>query len=308
MKLLVLNNLSSGLQDGGIYDFIRSFATRGDTVVLRCVDHTSSFAEALSDVTEFDAVVAAGGDGTVASVCYLSRNTGVPVLPYPSGTANLLAQNIASPIEPHALAKLVREGKHMNFDLGELSTQSCTFGFSMMAGCGYDAKVMGDAHRYKKLLGPAAYFKAAIENPNPQYSHITLTVDGTTYEHDGVGVILFNFSKIQFDISIGLENLPNDGALDLVVLRTHTAWNLLPPMLGAMLDHSGRALRQSDALVYYRGHHIEVDANPPLPVQYDGEAIEATTPLVARILPQATKLIISDEGFEEYVKSETLTR
>ena len=50
MKLLVINNLASGYGEGAIYDFMRSFAADGDA-------------------KDFDAVIAAGGDGTVATVC-----------------------------------------------------------------------------------------------------------------------------------------------------------------------------------------------------------------------------------------------
>ena len=306
MKLLVLNNISSGLPDGGIFDFIRSVATVGDEVVLRSVDASSSFADALADADTFDVVVASGGDGTVASVCYLTRHTQVAVLPVPSGTANLLAQNVASPIAPHALARLARDGKRLAFDLGELTADEQTFGFSMIAGCGYDAKVMDDARPYKKRLGAVAYFRAAFGNPNPQVSHISLTIDNNQVEHDGVGVLLLNFSKIQFDISLGPQNLPNDGALDIIVLTTQNAWNLLPAILGAAIDHSGASLTQSDALVYYRGHDIHIVADPPLPVQYDGEAIDVCTPLTARVLPAATTLIISDEGYEEFHRDSDL--
>mgnify|MGYP000632891847 CR=1 FL=1 len=39
----------------------------------------------LDDAASYDAVVASGGDGTVATVNYLLANTGVPVLPFPAG-------------------------------------------------------------------------------------------------------------------------------------------------------------------------------------------------------------------------------
>lgn len=298
MKLLVLNNLSSGYRDGAIYDFIRAFTQAEDEVVLRTVDASSSFAPKLADAADFDAVVAAGGDGTVASVCYLLRDSGVPVLPYPAGTANLLAQNIVSPIEPFALAKLTREGKRLAFDLAEGETAEGKFGFSMMAGCGYDAKIMQDAKTEKKRWGAAAYFRAAFANPNPTVARISIDIDGTRYEHEGVGVLILNFSKIQFDISFATENQPNDGLLDVLVLRTDTAWNLLPPVLGSAIDHSGKALKDSDALVYYRGADISIITDPVLPVQYDGEPIDANTPMHIRVLPSAIDLILSDEGHE----------
>ncbi len=304
MKLLVLNNLSSGLGDGAVYDFMRAFAQPEDEFIVRCVDQNSSFADALADVGDFDALIAAGGDGTVASACYLTRYSGVPVLAFPAGTANLLAQNIHSPIEPHALAKLTRNGKRLDFDLGELTTDKGTFGFSMMAGCGYDAKIMGDAKALKKRWGAAAYFKAAFANPSPQVSKFDIEIDGVHHKHEGVGVLLLNFSKIQFDISIGLENNPNDGELDVLVLTTQTAWDLLPPVIGAAFDHSGKPLKASNALVFYRGKNINVVADPPMPVQYDGEPVEATTPYTARVLPASAKLIVSDDGYDEYARTD----
>ena len=109
MKLLVINNLASGFGEGSVYDFIRSFARDGDEVCVRSTDGTTDVRDLLGDAEEFDAVVASGGDGTVATVSYRLANTGVPILPFPAGTANLLAANLASPMEPHALAKLVRE-------------------------------------------------------------------------------------------------------------------------------------------------------------------------------------------------------
>ena len=59
MKLLVLNNLSSGLGDGAVYDFMRAFAQPEDEFIVRCVDQNSSFADALADVGDFDALIAA---------------------------------------------------------------------------------------------------------------------------------------------------------------------------------------------------------------------------------------------------------
>lgn len=300
MKLLILNNLSSGYGEGAIYDFIRSFAKAEDEIVLRSVNSETNFEALLQDAHDFDAVIASGGDGTVASVCYLLRNSGIPILPFPAGTANLLVQNVLLPTEPHALAKVTRQMETLDFDLGEITVGDRTLGFSMMAGCGYDAVIMNDAKANKKLLGPMAYFKAAFSNPNPQISHFTITIDGKTYERDGVGVVLLNFSKIQFDISIGLKNLPRDGKLDLMVLTTSTAWNLIPAILGAAIDPSGGLLKQSDALEFFQGSEMKIVADPPMGVQYDGEAINLKTPFEARILTHATKLIVNDECLEQF--------
>lgn len=301
MKLLIVNNLASGFRDGAIYDFMRAFAGDGDEMCVRCIDGETDVAELLSDAENFDAVVAAGGDGTVAAVAYLLAETGIPVLPFPAGTANLLAANLASPAEPHALAKLMREQRLMDFDIGELElANGDAVGFSMIAGAGYDAVIMEGAREAKSLLGPMAYFTSAFANPTPQFSHLTLTIDGETVETQGVGVLVINFSKLQFDISVVHENLPRDGMFDIVVMNTHDALGLIPSVLSCVLDRSGDFPGRPDALEVFRGREVTVVADPPLAVQYDGEVTGTTTPFTARMLPEASRFVVSEECLKLY--------
>ena len=154
MKLLVINNLNSGYGEGAVYDFVRAIARDGDEVCLRSTDGSTDVTTMLDDAPSFDAVIASGGDGTVAAVSYVLANTSIPVLPFPAGTANLLALNLQSPNEPHALAKMVRAGLTLDFDLGEITVGDQSFGFVIMAGAGYDAAIMRDAKPHKRIWGP----------------------------------------------------------------------------------------------------------------------------------------------------------
>lgn len=296
MKLLVINNLASGYGEGAIYDFMRSFAQDGDEVVMRCTDGSSDLRLFLHDAEKFDVVVASGGDGTVATVTYLLADTGIPVLPFPAGTANLLAMNLASPAEPHALAKMTREMRCMDFDIGEIELANGEHvGFSIMAGAGYDATIMKGAAAGKKLLGPMAYFTSAFTNVTPQYADFTITIDGTEVKSSGVGVLIVNFSKIQFDLSVVHENLPRDGEFDVVILNTKDAFGLLPALFSCILDRSGEFPERSDALQIFRGREIVVDADPELLMQYDGEVTSLTTPFSVRMLPSAARFVVSED-------------
>lgn len=300
MKLLVINNLASGYGEGAVYDFVRSFSRDGDEACLRSTDGTTPVEALLDDARDFDVVVASGGDGTVATVCYLLANTDIPVLPFPAGTANLLALNLASPQEPHALAKLVRAGRALDFDMGEIDAGGRKFGFSIMAGAGYDATIMRAAQRGKRLLGPVAYLQAAVMNAMPQTSKLTLELDEGTVESEGLGVLLVNFSKIQFDIAVTHDNLPRDGIFDVVILKAKTAFDLLPALFAGILDRDGEFPDRTDALEIYRSRRVTVTADPPMEVQYDGEATGISTPFSARIMPHATRLLISEEGYDQF--------
>ena len=301
MKVLIIHNLRSGLRTGAIYDFLRMYAEDGDSFTVRSFGENSPLPSLLTDATEYDFVVASGGDGTISSVSYELRNTGIPILPFPSGTANLLAMNLFEPNEPHALCKLVDEALTLDFDLGELETSTGEKrGFSMMAGCGYDELIMRTATQHKRLLGDVAYFEAAFSNPTPQVSNFTLTIDGKTITSSGIGVIVANFSKMQFDLMVSDENLPRDGMLDVVILKTENAFQLIPTVMAKVFDHSGALAKKMGALELYRGREIRIEADPVMQIQYDGEPSEMATPLTIRCLPKATRFVVSQECLKHF--------
>lgn len=301
LKVLVIHNLRSGLRNGAIYDFIRMYAEDGDSFTVRTFGEKTPLTSLLEDAADYDFVVASGGDGTISSVSYELRYTDIPILPFPSGTANLLAMNLFEPNEPHALCKVTDEALTLNFDIGELETDTgIKRGFSMMAGCGYDELIMRTATQHKRLLGDVAYFEAAFQNPTPQVSQFTLTIDGNAITSTGIGVIVANFSKMQFDLMVSDENLPRDGMLDVVILKTENAFQLLPVVMAKVFDHSGSLAKKVGGLELYRGKEIRIEADPKMLIQYDGEPTELETPLTIRCLPQATRFVVSQECLDHF--------
>lgn len=300
MKVLVIHNIGSGHGAGAVYDFIRSYAEDGDTITLRTFNGITPFERLLEDAREYDFVVASGGDGTIAAVAYALRYSDIPILPFPSGTANLLAMNLSSPNEPHALCKVADQGQTMYFDLGEIETAQGSVGFTIMAGCGYDEIIMRLASQHKQVLGPIAYFHAAFTNPIPPHSHFTLTIDGKRIESAGIGVVFTNFSRIQFDLMVSDMNLPQDGLLDIVIIKTNTAIELLPTLLAKAVDHSGNLANKLGNLEVYRGREVTIEATPEMYMEYDGEPTRMHTPFTVRCLPKAARYIVSEECIQYF--------
>jgi len=304
MRTLIINNLSSGLRAGTVYDFIRKFNSDGDEFVIRSTDGTTRIETMLDDATSFDLVVASGGDASVSSVCYGLRNTGIPVLPYPAGTANLLIANLNAPEEPSALAKMVRDGNTVDYDLGEfrftLDDKQQTKGFAVMAGAGYDAHIMEDSEKLKSLLGPMAYFAAALANPLPTVAHFTITLDDEVLEIDGIAVLVINFAKISPDLAITHGNNARDGLFEVAVLKPHSTIELLPAVFAAILDKDGMFPGRADALEVRLSRTVRVESDPPLAIQFDGETIGAVTPFEAQLLPRATRFIVTKEEHKRH--------
>lgn len=303
MRLLIINNMSSGFNDGAIYDYIRMVASDNDDFRIRYTDGTTNIADLLDDVSHYDVVVAAGGDGTIASVSYALAHTGIPILPFPAGTGNLLATNLKSPIEPIALARMTKEMKTIDFDMGELLINESKYGFSIMAGAGYDATIMSHARPRKKKLGPLSYFQAALSNVAPQKSRIILTIDGKRIESEGLGFLIINFSRIQFDIPITPNNNAQDGLFDIAILKAENAFELIPALIAGILDREGYHPDRTDSVEIYQGKHIIAHAYPPFKIQFDGEVPELETPVEAHILESATRYIVCDNAYEEFTRN-----
>lgn len=295
MRLLVINNLSSGFESGEIFEFARLFVKDGDEIVIRCTDGTTDIKTFLYDADDYDAVIVSGGDGTIASVAYELRDTGIALFPFPAGTANLLTVNLEYPTDVHELVSIVRRRITLDFDIGEIILSNGEkYGFTLIAGAGYDAKIMKDAEDDKKFLGQMAYFTSAFSNTNPQFSRIEMICDGKRIESSGVGILIINFSRIQFDLTVVHENNPRDGLFDIVILNTKDAYGLLPAFLAAFLDRGGDFPARSDAFEIYRASEIHVSADPPLLVQYDGEVTDTFTPFSIKMLPASSRFIVSD--------------
>ena len=292
MRLLLINNIGAGQGDARTHDFIRTFWADGDEIVIRTTDGTTSVASLLHDADRFDAVVAAGGDGTVSSVLYELRNSNIPVLPYPAGTTNLLTRNLDSPIEPRVFADMVRRCETIDFDIGELELTDRTCGFMMIAGAGYDAHIMENAAKMKASLGKQAYFAAAMAEPNPKTSRFTLTLDGEVVQTEGIAVLLVNFGRLPLDISITPENDPRDGMIEVTVLKVSNTIQLLPALIAAMLDRQGGFPTRGDSMEIHLAHEVKVEADPALNIQYDGEPTGMSTPLIARSLKRSARIIV----------------
>lgn len=299
MKLLIINNLNSGYGEGSVYDFMRSFARENDELVVRNVIHTTDMIRHLHDANQYDMVVAAGDDDTISKVSFFLADTQIPILTYPSGTANLIAQNLFLPSEPHALAKLARECKTLNFDVGQLMVGDKKWGFGLNAGAGYITKIGNEAMATRKSLGPLAYVGAAL-NIKPQISKFTIELKDRTIHTEGVGVMLLNFAKIGLDLSVTHNNRPRDGKFEVVILKGKTALKYVPALTAAALDRAIEFPDRSDAIEIHKSSYVKVTADPEMEIQIDGKTISTNTPFEAKVLKQAAKYVVDDECLKNY--------
>jgi diacylglycerol kinase (ATP) len=157
-----------------------------------------------------------GGDGTVQRCIDAVAGTDTAVAILPAGTANLLAANLRI---PHDLAEAVQIGLHgdrRRLDTGSVNGER----FTVMAGAGFDARMISDADRgTKDRLGRAAYVVTGIKSLGASRVKATVEVDGTLFYKGKVSCVLAaNVGKILGGVEAFPEARPDDGRLELGVV------------------------------------------------------------------------------------------
>jgi diacylglycerol kinase family enzyme len=314
-KILIVYNSRSGHRRLRFDAYLKALAERDARSETRMIGRGFNMKELLSDAAMFDRIVVAGGDGTISAAAGLLKNTGIPIVPYPGGTANLLARNLNIPVDPNALADVTLNGSPVTIDVGELeyvryrrrffrrrflkkSTQPLTAAepirihFVIMAGCGFFAQLMKAVIPWKNKIGEAAYWLAAFWNLFPRRAQFRLRLDGREIVSSGLGVLVVNLEKIQMDLKVVPDSHPKDGKLEVVIMKMRSLFGLIPVIGAALVERLGFARPSvTDVMETYRASEIEVESDPPLRVQTDGECLHKASSFKVRVFPGAAVFI-----------------
>jgi diacylglycerol kinase (ATP) len=187
--LLIRNPIAGRRRRGLVEDVIRLVQAEGWTIDL--VDTTASgdarrLAETC-DASRYAVIAVAGGDGTINEVVNgLARRTdGSPALALvPLGTANVLAHELGLRATAKIVARTMIAGRELLVRPGEATGSGLPRHFSLMAGAGFDAKVVaGVTAPLKRRLGKAAYvWRSMIETHRYRPVRYAVEVDGVAFE------------------------------------------------------------------------------------------------------------------------------
>jgi YegS/Rv2252/BmrU family lipid kinase len=161
-RLLVIYNPAAGRRSARrLRRFLDRLARLSVPVTLRATaarGDAESFAREAAAGGEFDAVVAAGGDGTINEVVSGLGDADVALAILPLGTANVLANEIGLPRDPERLADVAASAPALPVWTGELISDGAARRFLMMAGIGFDAAVVAGLDPVlKRRFGKLAY-------------------------------------------------------------------------------------------------------------------------------------------------------
>jgi diacylglycerol kinase (ATP) len=229
-------------------------------------------------------LLVSGGDGSLTEAAHALAGSRTALAVLPGGTGNLLALNLGLPTDPDAAVRLALTGEARPMDVGRANGAA----FLLMAGMGLDAHMVRDADReLKDRLGVLAYFIAAFRNLGRGPVRYAITLDGRLLYRRAKTVLVANMGKITGGLELVPGADPEDGLLDVVILRAQGFWDLTRlaglALLGRHVDDPGVEI--------HKAREILIVTVLPQPVQIDGNELEPTTRLHVQVEPGALRVV-----------------
>lgn len=241
-----------------------------------------------------DLVVAAGGDGTLNEVVNgLAEDFGRARLGLlPLGTGNDFARTINVPADLEASLAILQEGRTRATDVGRATFGGKCRHFINMAVGGFSPIVSERADEAKERWGPLAYLRGAI-GALPELSGFKATLrfaDGERMEIETYNVVLSNGRFVAAGIPVAPHSILDDGLLDVLIAPVTTI-----PQLAVLVPQVllGRHM-ESDLLVFRQTASVEIESDPPMMWNVDGEII-GDQPARFEVLPRALRVVVGPE-------------
>lgn len=240
-----------------------------------------------------DAVMVAGGDGTVRAVSEAMSGTGVALTIVPSGTGNLLARNLGLPLgdsEPMVAATFT--GTTQPVDIGFADVRRADgsrerHAFVVMAGIGLDAAMIANTNsQLKKTVGWVAYVDGAARSlATAKPFRVMYQMESGRLHGAKVQSVLFaNCGALPAGIALIPEASVVDGLLDVAVIQPSGWFGWLGVWRKVWWDNSvlrrfraGRRVLErrgrSGSVRFLQGESIELATSPAQPIELDGDEL-----------------------------------
>jgi diacylglycerol kinase (ATP) len=191
-----------------------------------------------------DLIAVYGGDGCVTEVASALYETAMPMAIIPGGTANVMAKELAIPIDTkEAIQLLISEKASFKIiDMGLMNDHP----FLLRVNLGIMADMILETDRdLKDNIGQMAYGVTAIKTiANAEPIKYQLEIDGKYIEESGVSLTVTNSGNMgigDFALQPGISI--TDGLLDVILLKDTNFVSLLKVAGSTLLQNETDAIR-----------------------------------------------------------------
>jgi len=228
LKLLVVFNPNAayGRSIKKLADIKARFGSLGIKATFMPTTHPGHGVElvANTELSPFDGLIAAGGDGTVFETLnglYKHPKTSrIPLGLLPIGTGNAFARDLG--LQPSAWSDaidLLHRGHTRQVDVGHVMAADQSYYFLNIVGMGFSVEA-GMAALKLKILGNAAYTLATLWKVLKLKSYpLELEMDGEVIHSNNVFVTISNTRYTGTHFMIAPDAVIDDGLLDVTLLE-----------------------------------------------------------------------------------------
>lgn len=242
-----------------------------------------------SDLTNFDAIIVAGGDGTLFEVIngyYKNKSKKIPLGILPIGTGNAVARdlNLHSSKWEKAI-KIIAENNPRKMDVGKFTSHGQTYYFLNILGLGFVADVTKTANKLK-MFGNVSYSLGVLLHILLLKDHkLKIEIDGETYDRENIFVEVSNTTYTS-NFFIAPEAKIDDGLLDIIILGKLNRIGLLKAFPKVF---TGKHIHLKEVETF-KAKHIKIITDPPKILAPDGEVI-GITPVEIECLKQDIEIL-----------------
>jgi diacylglycerol kinase (ATP) len=227
-----------------------------------------------------------GGDGMVQRCIDAVAGTEAVLAILPAGTANLLAANLDVPADLTEAVRVGLHGDRRRLDTGSVNGER----FAVMAGAGFDARMIKQADRgMKDRIGRAAYLYSGARNLSARRVKAVIEVDGRRFFKGRVSCVLTgNVGKVLGGIEAFHGARPDDGLLELGVVTAASPAQWARTLARVAAGEAGK----SPFVQVTRGKRFRLRFDQRFPYELDGGARPSARKLRIKAHPASVTICV----------------
>lgn len=288
--LVIVNPISGTRSKKGLEDLVVSILEPAGFSVDFAYTQGPDDAPALAGEareTGIDAVITAGGDGTVNEVARALAGSRTTMGIIPCGSGNGLARSVGIPSDFRAALRIIAEGNHMVIDHGVVNKLPffCTF------GVGFDAAVsekFASAPRRGRISYVRSVLKEFVAYTPKSYA---ISINGSVITEKAFLIAVCNASQYGNNAYIAPKASLTDGLLDLIVV--HSGSPLTTALVG--VDLLTGYIDRNTLIDTFRISTASISRLGGGPAHVDGDPVDLGNLLEVNCVPASLRLFAPEE-------------
>jgi diacylglycerol kinase (ATP) len=233
-----------------------------------------------------DLIFVWGGDGMVQRCIDVAIGSSASLAVIPAGTANLLATNLGIPKNLERAVDIGLSGNRRAIDVGRLNGEH----FAVMAGAGFDARMIGDADGgLKDRVGRLAYVWTGAKHIREKPFRAKIAVDGAPwYQGDASCILLGNVGKLFGGVEAFEDAHVDDGVLELGVVSADGVREWAGTIARAVVGSASKSPHASTT----KAHSVRIKLDRKVRYEIDGGERKKVRRLRIDVEPAAVQICV----------------